>query len=172
MELHALTQQAAATLLGVTPRSLRDWEQAGDGIPRNADGSYPGPALVAWYIARQSGDVLDAMKERARKDSEHADSIALKNAETRGDIARISVMEEEVGSLLSDHRTNMLGFPSKAAPQLVGLNADQIRDRLESGVHELLGDLADYRPCARKGQRKEGAAAGGNGSETTAETYS
>lgn len=167
--IHALTQQEAATLLSVTARSLRDWENAAEGVPRNTDGTYPGPALFAWYLARQAGDALDALKERARKDREHADKLALENAETRGDVARISVMEEEVGSLLSDHRTNMLGFPSKAAPLLVGLNADQIRDRLESGVHELLGDLADYRPGARKKRSPSGIASGGNGREAAAE---
>lgn len=167
MELHALTQQQAATLLGVTARSLRDWENAGDGIPRNTDGSYPGPALVGWWLSRQTGDSFVALNERARKDREHADKLALENAETRGDVARVSVMEQEVTGLLSDHRTNVLGYPSKAAPHLVGLNADQIRDRLESGMFELLGDLADYRPGEGKGSRTAGSAAGGIGSEAS-----
>lgn len=169
MDINGLTQQAAATLLSVTSRSLRDWEKAGDGIPRNSDGTYPGPALVAWYVARQTGEELDALKERARKDKEHADQLALKNAETRGDLAPISVMEDEIASLLGDHRTNVLGLPSKAAPLLVGLNADQIRDRLEEFVCELLGDLADYRPGARKTKRKNGAEPSDEGREAAAE---
>lgn len=154
MDINALSQQAAATLLSTTPRSLRDWEKAGDGIPRNADGSYPGPALVAWYVARQSGDELDAVKERARKDKEAADKLALENAETRGDVARISTMESELSTLFADHRSNALALPNKLAPALVGLNADQIRERIESSVYELLGDLADYRPGSRGSGRK------------------
>jgi hypothetical protein len=169
LSINELTQQAAATLLSVTPRTLRDWEKAGAGPPRNADGTYAGPALVGWYVARQSGQELDPTKERARKDKESADKLALENAETRGDVARISVMEEEVASLLGDHRTNALGLPSKAAPLLVGLNADQIRDRLEGFVYELLGDLADYRAGARKGRNKSGAASGSKGREASAE---
>lgn len=169
MDINALSQQAAATLLSTTPRSLRDWEKAGDGIPRNADGSYPGPALVAWYVARQSGDELDAVKERARKDKEAADKLALENAETRGDVARISVMEQELASLLADHRSNALSMPNKLAPVLVGMNADQIRERIESSIYELLGDLADYRPGSRGTRRKAIDTDGTAGSEAPAE---
>jgi hypothetical protein len=172
LDITALSQQAAATLLSVTPRSLRDWEKAGDGIPRNVDGSYPGPALVAWYVARQSGDELDPVKERARKDKEAADQMALKNAETRGDVARVSIMEEEVAALLGDHKTNALGLPSKVAPYLVGLNADQIRVRIEAAVHELLGGLADYRPGNRKRRRAPGAASSAEDSDAAAQTVS
>jgi hypothetical protein len=169
MSVSDLTQLEAAALLSVTPRSLRDWEKAGDGIPRNPDGSYPGPALVAWYVARMTGEELDANRQRARKDKEAADKLALDNAKTRADLAPISIMEEEVASLLGDHRTNALGLPSKAAPLLVGLNADQIRDRLEEFVYELLGDLADYRPGARTQKRSSGAESGSPDSEASAE---
>lgn len=172
MDISGLSQTAAAALLSVTPRSLRDWEKAGDGIPRNPDGTYPGPALVAWFVSRQTGDELDAMKERARKDKEAADKLALENAKTRGELAPIAVMEDEVASLLGDHRTNALGLPSKAAPLLVGLNADQIRERLEEFVYELLGDLADYRPGARKAKRPNGAESSGEGCEATTEADS
>jgi hypothetical protein len=169
MSVSALTQLEAAALLSVTPRSLRDWEKAGDGIPRSPDGTYPGPALVAWYVARQTGDELDATKERARKDKEAADKLALENAVTRDDLAPISIMAEEVAALLGDHRTNTLGLPSKAAPLLVGLNADQIRERLEEYMYELLGDLADYRPGARKAKRSTGTGSSSEGREAAAE---
>lgn len=170
MDLNALSQQAAAALLSTTPRSLRDWEKGGEGIPRNPDGSYPGPALVAWYVSRQSGDELDAVKERARKDKESADKLALENAETRGDVARISKMETELAALYGDHRSNALALPNKLAPALVGLNADQIRDRIEASVYELLGDLADYRPGTRTRRDQESDTESRQGGETATET--
>lgn len=42
--LEKLTQASAARLLGISTRTLRDSYDA----PRNGDGSYSGPALVAW----------------------------------------------------------------------------------------------------------------------------
>ena len=140
---------------------------------REPDGSR-GETQPTWFLttvfAALSGmESLDGSKERARKDKEAADKLALENAETRGDLAPISIMEDEVASLLGDHRTNVLGLPSKAAPLLVGLNADQIRERLEGFVFELLGDLADYRPGSRKGKRPQGAEPGESGSEASTE---
>ena len=87
LNINALSQQAAATLLAVTSRSLRDWEKAGEGVPRNADGSYPGPALVAWYVKRQAGPQLDPVRERARRDKEAADKQAMENAVRRNELA-------------------------------------------------------------------------------------
>jgi hypothetical protein len=172
MDLSALTQLQTAALLSVTPRTLRDWEKAGRGPPRNPDGTYPGPAVVAWEVSRHRPgleDDLDGEQERARKDKEQADKLALENAETRGDVARVSVMERELSALFGDHRSNVLAGPSRLAPQLVGLNAAQIRDRLESWAYEVLGDLASYRPGRRSSGRAVGVDEGGAGSEAAAE---
>ncbi|MEX1090674.1 MAG: hypothetical protein WEC36_15790 [Phycisphaeraceae bacterium] len=43
--MHALTQGAAACLLGISARSLREAIDA----PRNADGGYDGPTIVEWW---------------------------------------------------------------------------------------------------------------------------
>lgn len=109
---------------------------------------------VIEHLMRPTGEStegLDAEQERARRDKEAADKLALENAETRGDIARVSVMVREVGSMLADHRQRALGIPSKLAPMLVGLTAPGIQIKLEDAIYELLGDLADYRPGGRAG---------------------
>lgn len=69
MDIRRLSQKLAAELLAVTPRTLRDWSDA----PRNPDGSYDGPALVAWLLSRDRTGGLDPTQERARRD---ADRIA------------------------------------------------------------------------------------------------
>lgn len=154
-DLNRLTQQDAAALLGVTARTLREWPDA----PRNADGTYSGPAVVAWYVARQarSDDGLDPGHERARRDKEAADKLALENAEARGGLARVSVMAREVSSLFADIRQNALGLPTKLAPQLVGQDADRIRAQLEDAVYELLTDIADYEPGRQRPARRADA---------------
>lgn len=52
--LSRLTQQAAAWLIGKTTRFLRDHQPA-----RNADGTYDGPALLEWTIARERADAVE-----------------------------------------------------------------------------------------------------------------
>ena len=81
----SLPQPAAAALMGVAPRTLRDWDASGKGPPRNSDGTYPGPGLVAWRIAKETGADLDASRERARKDKEWADKLAIGNQASRGE---------------------------------------------------------------------------------------
>ena len=51
--LASLSSSAAALLLGMSARNLRKCKPP---PPRNVDGSYPGPALVAWFVARESQD--------------------------------------------------------------------------------------------------------------------
>jgi hypothetical protein len=64
MTVASLTQTEIAALFSVTPRAVRGWSE--EGIPRNPDGTYPGPAVVAWYCAREGGSSLDYTAERAR----------------------------------------------------------------------------------------------------------
>ncbi|MEX2673394.1 MAG: hypothetical protein WD294_14940 [Phycisphaeraceae bacterium] len=49
----ALKQVDAAALVGVSPRALRQWRDC----PRNLDGTYPGPQLVAWLVEREGNRV-------------------------------------------------------------------------------------------------------------------
>jgi len=72
--LKRLTQQAAAKLLGCTPRHLRDHQPA-----RNADGTYNGPDLVQWSIDKR----LTEAKQRWQKDSSELRTAATRQAEAR-----------------------------------------------------------------------------------------
>lgn len=48
LQLAELSQKAAAWIVGMTPRGLRDTD-----CPRNQDGSYNARDLVAWIVQRQ-----------------------------------------------------------------------------------------------------------------------
>lgn len=145
-----------ADLFHVTPQAVYKWIHAGLPVVekgRRGRGSHKTQlslrATVDWYFS-ENAEHLEADRQRARRDKETADKLALQNAETRNDLARVSVMESELGMLFADHRSNALGLPSKLAPRLVGLDADQIRNIIEGGIYELLGGLADYRPGRKK----------------------
>lgn len=52
--LQRLTQQTAAWIIGRSVRFIADHQPA-----RNADGSYDGPQLLAWMIARERADAVE-----------------------------------------------------------------------------------------------------------------
>ncbi len=163
VELGRDRRSLARALEGLEPDECR---QAGS----RTDRKYRLVRVIEHLYARDpGGEELDPAKERARKDKEAADKLALENAETRGDLARVSVMAREVATLLGDHRQNALSVPTKLAPILVGLDADRIRSKLEDAVYELLGDLADYRPGSGGGVDSPRAGRGEASGETAAE---
>jgi hypothetical protein len=83
--LEMLTQQAAAWLVGVSSKHLRD-----QGVARNADSTYHGPDLVQWRIDREI--------ERARADWERKND-GVKSATERQALARADKLEEEAKGL-------------------------------------------------------------------------
>lgn len=149
------TQQAAATLLGVTPRTLRDWETAGKGVPRNGDGMYPGPELVAWYYSHKSGNDYDDQRERLN--AAQAEKVETENAVRRGELAQVS----DVIRFVSDHivaaRAKILGAAAKLSPQLVGINDPNIiAARIRAEMHAALAELAEWEPTVGSEAGAEG----------------
>ena len=143
MQLTALTQGQAAALLSITPRALREWHDA----PRNKDGTYPGPALVAYYVARNGGDDLDLNRERARLAKEQADRTALANAVARGDVIPAAVATQQWTDHIVAARARMLAIPPKYSPQVAGLSdVNVIASILKDAVHEALDELARWQP--------------------------
>ena len=55
--LRSLPQGAAAWLLGIGARTLRDWQ----GVPRNPDRSYNARDLLRWYVKRERPADTDPM---------------------------------------------------------------------------------------------------------------
>ena len=87
--LEQLTQQAAAWLIAVSSKHLRD-----EGVARNSDSTYNGPDLVQWYADRQI--------QKARKEWERG-SDTLKNATERQAEARAVKLEEEAKGLQNSY---------------------------------------------------------------------
>lgn len=56
MNIRSLTQQDIAALMGVSPQAVR---APNSGVPRNPDGSYDGPAVMAWQRSKALVDNSD-----------------------------------------------------------------------------------------------------------------
>jgi len=141
--INALTQTQVAALLGVTPRTVRDWADA----PRNGDGSYHGPAIVAYYLAKRTGaDGEDGERhptQRERLAAAQAEKVEVENRVRRGELVEVEQVGAEWDDLVLAARAKLLSMPTKVAPQLVGrTDPNAIRTILRDEVHAALAELA------------------------------
>lgn len=142
MILNGLNQQTAAALLSVTARTLRDWVD----VPRNPDGTYNAPALVAYYVAKMSGDAeYDTQRERLA--AAQADKYEMDNAVRRGQLADVPATERAWAECVVNARSRLLGMGSKLGPQLVNIGDPSIiAAAIRAEARAALGELASYDP--------------------------
>jgi len=144
MNLGAMTQIQAAALLSIAPRTMRDWVDA----PRNDDGTYPGPALVAYYVAKlcNSGD-SEFDDQRQRLAAAQAEKVEHDNAVRRGDLAERAAVERFWTDCIANARAKALAMPSKLSARLVNIGDENIISAaIRAEVYALLAELADYEP--------------------------
>ena len=137
MNLAALNQTQAAALLSVAPRTLRDWIDA----PRNGDGTYPGPALVAYYVGKLGGgSEYDTQRERLA--AAQAEKVEAENAVRRGELAELGSVAAEWSALIHACRAKLLSMPSKLGPQLIHVaDPTVIAARIRAEVYAALVEL-------------------------------
>ena len=138
-----LSQIQVATLLGVTPRTLRDWADA----PRNADGSYHGPAIVAYFIAKRCGSETEDGErhptQRERLAAAQAEKVEVENRIRRGELCEIELVGAEWDDIVMSARAKFLSLPTKVAPQLIGrTDPNVIRSILKTEIDSALAELA------------------------------
>lgn len=146
MPVAALTQSEIAALFSVTTRAVRDWAE--EGIPRNADGTYPGPAVVAWYCAREGGSLLDYTAERARLAKAQADKTEIENAVRCGDLSVTARIVEWYGGMVADAKNRLLQIPDAIGQQLDPETARRVVAHARQLIHEALAELARGGPPA------------------------
>jgi len=90
--------------------------------------------------------VLDPIAERARRDKEMADRMALQNAVTRGEQAPVALFQTVLDDATTAIHARVVSLPERLAGQLVGQDRASIADRLRQAIHSLLSDLAHPQP--------------------------
>jgi hypothetical protein len=99
------------------------------------------------HIYSGTSDGLDANKERARKDKEHADKLALENARTRAESISITQVVREVGDMIGACRSRLVAVPD-AIGQILDVNtARTVVPAVRVKVYEALAELSQYRPA-------------------------
>ena len=157
MNLSALNQTQAAALLSVAPRTLRDWHD----VPRNADGSYPGPALVAYYVGKLGGaSEYDTQRERLA--AAQAEKVEAENAVRRGELAELSAVAAEWSAAIHACRAKLLSMPAKLGPQLTHVaDPTVIAARIRAEVYAALVELGGAAPDADGDDEAEAGAGRG-----------
>lgn len=163
--LGALNQQQAASLLGVTARSLRDWADA----PRNGDGTYDGPQLVGWYVARERGLIGEYDTQRERLAAAQAEKVEAENAVRRGELAELSAVAAEWSTAIHACRAKLLSMPAKLGPQLTHVaDPSVIAARIRAEVYAALVELGGAAADTDDDDETEGAAGDGRRRRTVA----
>ena len=145
--LNALTQVQAAALLSVAPRTLRDWHDA----PRNPDGTYPGPSLVAFYVGKLTGGG-EFDDQRQRLAAAQAEKVEHENAVRRGELAPRAEVVRFWTDCIANMRAKALARASKLSPQLVNIgDASIIAAAIRADTYAFLAELTDYEPGGRGG---------------------
>jgi hypothetical protein len=141
MDVSRLSQKTAAELLSVTPRAMRDWADA----PRNRDGTYPGPLLVAWFIDRRTPDPEPEVEDqRQRLAAAQAEKVEHENAVRRGQLADTRAVEAAWTGMIANARAKLLGLPHRLAGEVPEVARATVLARGAELVHAALRDLADY----------------------------
>lgn len=133
--LSSLGQTAAAHLVGITPRSLRDRRD----VPRNENGTYNARALVEWLEA-QTIDAMDAGAETSPALEEYRRARAgqeqLKLREMLGTRAHVDILKQGLRRFFDGFR--------RTAESLRRRFGNEAVDIFEHGRQEALAGVLEW----------------------------
>lgn len=151
-----------AQQLGVGDKEVRAVLE--DREPDGHRGTQPTFYLTTVYQALAETSGLNAGHERARKDKEAADKLALENAETRGEIARIPELVERFGRHVMRCCTRLDQIPDALGqlvdPAVAAVVVKECRRLIYEARIELAADTAEG---VAADSESVAAAANGNG---------
>ncbi|WP_295156203.1 hypothetical protein [Selenomonas sp. AE3005] len=89
---------------------------------------------------------LDYTQEKARHEKVKREISELKLAKADGRVYDARTVELVMIEMLSNLRTQLLGLPSKMAPQLDGKSKEEIYTMMTSEIEDKLAELSEYSP--------------------------
>lgn len=135
-----------AELLGVTERTLTNWQKVG--MPIHATGErgeaseYDVPLVIKWLIKRRLAEAR-VTTPRDRLADLQGQRIAVELARQRGDLAPSAEYRAAWRALVVEARQTLLALPSAIVPELVqAADADAMHALLEVAIEGALHELA------------------------------
>lgn len=155
MQAQLWTLSGLAVELG---RDRRAVAKALEGLePDSEETDSAGRVTRSWRMARvfahltgsgEKGERLDGNAERARKDKEAADKLALENAVTRGELGRISDVVEWFGGHVDRCRARLLQVPDAIGQFCDARNAAVVVAEVRRLLYQALSELAADAPAS------------------------
>lgn len=143
------TQTELARALGLTQPRIHQLIQEGI-VERDDHGAVLVIASLQNYYRTQTGgtdgDELDYMEEKAKHEKIKREIAELKLAMMEGNAYSAKTVELVMTEMLSNLRTQLLGLPTKLAPQLEGKKKERIYTILTHEIEEKLSELSEYSP--------------------------
>lgn len=149
-----VTQRQLAEALGLTP--ARIYQLIQDDIVvkdnKNAGGAvYLYESIKRYWSGKKEQDTdiaaeLNLTLEKARHEKTKREMAELRLAKMEKQVYDAKTVELVVTEMLSNLRTQLLGLPSKLAPQLDGMSKEEIYDTMTREIEEKLAELSEYNP--------------------------
>lgn len=158
-----VTQRAFAGCIGVTQPRVSQLIK--DGIVLQDDSSTSGGVyLVSGIINYMRSKVgaseeedIDYMQEKAKHEKTKREIAELRLAKMEHSVYDAHTVELVMTEQNSNLRTQLLGLPSKLAPQLEGKKKEEIYAIMTREIEEKLEELAEYSPDIFMQEEIEGA---------------
>ena len=149
-----VTQRQLASAFGVTPARVNHLIKD-EIVVRDEDN--PGGAVLLYesvkrYWSGQKNEEvsieaeLDLTRERAKHEKTKREIAELRLAKMENRAYDAKTVELVLTEMLSNLRTQLLGMPSKLAPQLEGKPRGQIYELMTRELEERLSELSEYSP--------------------------
>jgi len=137
-------------LLGISPAMLTELKKRGIAVHYTRD-AYDLAETVRAYVTHLRGtasgrggekQVVSLTTERARLSKEQADTQALKNAKTRGELIEASEVERTWADTLRQVRARILATPARLRAELPD-TSPAVFDAMDLALRDTLKDLAN-----------------------------
>lgn len=149
-----VTQRQLAEALGVTPARINHLIK--DDIVVRDTANTSGAVYLYESVKRywsgkkeQAPDIaaeLNLTLEKAKHEKTKREMAELRLAKMEKRVYDAKTVELVVTEMLSNLRTQLLGLPSKLAPQLDGMSKEEIYDTMTREIEEKLSELSEYSP--------------------------
>ena len=136
-----VTQRQLASAFGVTPARVNHLIKD-EIVVRDEDN--PGGAVLLYEVGIEAE--LDLTRERAKHEKTKREIAELRLAKMENRAYSARTVELVLTEMLSNLRTQLLGMPSKLAPQLEGKPRGQIYELMTRELEERLSELSEYSP--------------------------
>ena len=149
-----VTQRQLASAFGVTPARVNHLIKD-EIVVRDEDN--PGGAVLLdesvkrYWSGKKNDEVsieaeLDLTRERAKHEKTKREIAELRLAKMENRAYDAKTVELVLTEMLSNLRTQLLGMPSKLAPQLEGKPREQIYELMTRELEDRLSELSEYTP--------------------------